>query len=301
MLDDEDFSSELKVFLLEKAKKGYIFARDVVEFVATPETQAKVAKNGKPVEISLRTAQRWLKKLDWRYGMKQKGMYIDGHERQDVVAYRKEFLKRWKEYEKRMVTYDNNGNPSFPKGFPVPQGPRFRLILVTHNESTFYAHDRRKSVWTNSTQGPTPERKGDGPSIMVSAYLTPDWGLLRDEGDEARLFFEARKNRDGYFDGDNLLKETQKAIDIFNNKTHGMMTALFMFDNAPGHQKRAPDALSAQKMPKNPNKGWTHHPNGPKMRDARFADGTPQPLYFPNDHPTMPGWFKGTQQILTER
>ena len=28
--------------------------------------------------------------------------------------------------------------------------------------------------------------------------------------------------------------------------------------------------------------------------------GKEQPLYFPDDHPTMPGWFKGMEQILTE-
>ena len=29
--------------------------------------------------------------------------------------------------------------------------------------------------------------------------------------------------------------------------------------------------------------------------------GEPQPFYFPPDHPTMPGWFKGMEQIIRER
>jgi len=37
------------------------------------------------------------------------------------------------------------------------------------------------------------------------------------------------------------------------------------------------------------------------MGDARFADGSPQPLYFPPDHPTHPGLFKGMAVILEER
>ena len=50
-------------------------------------------------------------------------MYIDGHEREDVVEYRNQFIKRWREYEKRMVVYDNNRNMDLiPSGFPVPQG-----------------------------------------------------------------------------------------------------------------------------------------------------------------------------------
>ncbi len=29
--------------------------------------------------------------------------------------------------------------------------------------------------------------------------------------------------------------------------------------------------------------------------------GEPQPLYFLDSHPTMPGWFKGMEQIIRER
>jgi len=106
-------------------------------------------------------------------------MYIDGHERADVVAYRKRFCEWWKEYEKRMVTFDNQGNEIHPKGFPVPQGGRFRLVLVTHDESTFYASDRRKNVWVHKNAKAVPERKGEGRSFMISDFLTSEWGRLR--------------------------------------------------------------------------------------------------------------------------
>jgi hypothetical protein len=80
-----------------------------------------------------------------------------------------------------MVMYDKNGNvASTPVGFPVPGG-HFRLILVTHNESTFYANDHRKTKWTHSSEKATLECKGEGPSLMVSDFLTPDWGRLKDE------------------------------------------------------------------------------------------------------------------------
>ena len=110
----------------------------------------------------------------------------------------------------------------------------------------------------------------------------------------------AGKNRDGWFAADDLLKQVEHAIDIFESKTHGTATGFFLFDNAPSHQKRAANALSARKMPKNPKKGWTHKPDGPKMRNATFQNGT-QELYFPADHPTMPGWFKGMEIIIRER
>lgn len=91
-------------------------------------------------------------------------------------------------------------------------------------------------------------------------------------------------------------------MDIFEGKTHGFVKGLFLFDNATTHRKRASDALSALKMPLRPKADWVHNPKEPRrMRNAMLPDGTAQPLYFPDNHPTMPGWFKGMKQILQER
>ena len=111
-------------------------------------------------------------------------MYIDGHERADVVEYRKGFVECWREYERQFVIYRNDGNVLLtPTGFPVPQGVRFRLILVTHDESTFYENYCRKLQWVNNKAKPVAEKKGKGQSIMVSEILTSEWGRLKD-GDE---------------------------------------------------------------------------------------------------------------------
>jgi hypothetical protein len=107
-------------------------------------------------------------------------MYVDGHERDDVVVYREEFIERWMEYKKRMITYDNDGNVlAIPKGFKLanPSTP-FELIVVTHDESTFYENDRRTLVWSHENDKPVPVRKGEGASIMVSDFLTLKWGRL---------------------------------------------------------------------------------------------------------------------------
>jgi hypothetical protein len=99
---------------------------------------------------------------------------------------------------------------------------------------------------------------------------------------------------------DDLIKQVDTAIDIFEGRTNGFATGLWCFDNAPSHQKCADDALSARKMPKNSNQGWTHRKGGARMRNATFADGQSQELYWDLDHPTMPGWFKGMEQIIRE-
>jgi hypothetical protein len=58
---------------------------------------------------------------------------------------------------------------------------------------------------------------------------------------------------------------------FFESITKGFATALFLFDNAPSHQKQAPDALSACKMVKNPSPNWTHHKDGPQMQLHLFC------------------------------
>ena len=128
---------------MEKGRNGYVRAQDIVDCVAMPQVQNKLAnESGRQVKISLCTAQRWMHRMEWRYGRKRNGMYIDGHERPDVVEYRNKFVKQWQEYEKRMETYNNDGDlDKTPVGFPVPGG-WFQIILITHDESTFYANDQ---------------------------------------------------------------------------------------------------------------------------------------------------------------
>lgn len=129
--------------------------------------------------------------------------------------------------------------------------------------------------------------------------FTDSWKLFR----EARILFRAGKNRDGYFDADDLLHQVEKAVDIFEEKTNGFIKGLWLFDNAPSHQKRAPDALSARYMPKGPSATWVPR-GGARMRHGKYVAGqteVSQDFYYPDDHPTMPGWFKGMEQIIRER
>ena len=57
---------------------------DLVDFLDTEEMRAKT---GHKKRIDIATAQRWMKKLDYRWTMDPKGQYVDGHERADSVAY----------------------------------------------------------------------------------------------------------------------------------------------------------------------------------------------------------------------
>jgi len=172
--------------LAERATCGFIKAQDVCEIVISERMQALFTWLGiHRHSISLSTAQRWLSKMNWRYKEMKKGMFIDGHEREDVVAYRRAFVHRWADYEACFQFWDNNGN-----SLQVPSHQSdHRLILITYDKSTFFQNDERKTCWSHQDSRPTPKPKGEGQSLMVSDFLTAKWGRLRNDNRCVNFFF----------------------------------------------------------------------------------------------------------------
>ena len=80
ILEDEDFAQAIQLHLQGIAKKGYIRAQGVVDYVSTPEMQQKLDNVNAKKKILLWTAQHWLHQMGWQYRKKKNGMYIDGHE-----------------------------------------------------------------------------------------------------------------------------------------------------------------------------------------------------------------------------
>ncbi|KAI0039257.1 hypothetical protein FA95DRAFT_1585324 [Auriscalpium vulgare] len=280
----------------------YVKAMDIVHFLDQPtiKEQFNIKRT-----ISLATAQRWMKLMDYRWSKTPSGQYVDGHEREDVVAYRqKVFLPVMVEFNELVRPWDPDGNEVEDENSPRPRNRR--VVIWFHDESTFYANDRRKTA--------VPRAKD-----MVSA----DYGFLRCPGPDgekeaARVYFKAGKNREGYFTNDDILRQVAKAMDILD-KHYPNDCHIFVFDNATTHQKRADDALSARRMQKFPSENFfvernvigsdgkpVYGPDGKilkekvRMADATLADGTPQPLYFPDDH-ELAGCFKGMARLLEER
>lgn len=98
--------------------------------------------------VSERTARRWLIKLGWRQTRLKKGVYMDGHERDDVVKYRNEiFLPLMDEYERRMVKWAENEDGTFERVEPdLPPGEK-RVIALFQDESSFHAGEYKSNVW----------------------------------------------------------------------------------------------------------------------------------------------------------
>ena len=279
-------------------------------------------KYGIEKNISHKTACRYLHALGYRYQYTPKGQYVDGHEREDVVSYRKNvFLVKWKRFMGRMATWDKDLKENLPSG----EGKR--VIAWFHDESVFYAHDRRKKGWYHKDASAKPYAKGEGASLMIADFVSADFGWLAspDGKRSARRLFKPGKNHDGYFSNEDIIAQADEAMNILL-EYYPEFEHVLIYNNATTHLKRAEDTLSARKMPKGipkPGTNWgievskrnpitgkiVYRPDGSiektkiLMRDRRFENGEPQPLYFAADHPdeNLRGKFKGMAVILQER
>ena len=76
-----------------------------------------------------------------------------------------------------------------------PGLPEPHIIVWHHDESTFYANDRRKIRWVHAGETAVPYAKGEGASLMVADFVSADYGWLRspDGKQEARVLFKAGK------------------------------------------------------------------------------------------------------------
>lgn len=90
--------------------------------------------------ISLRTAQRWLRKEEFRYTAHKKALYYNGHERDDVKADRQDqFLPCMKKLKHRIIQYDPADITK--EILPELELQEQRVVIVAHDEMTAQAHD----------------------------------------------------------------------------------------------------------------------------------------------------------------
>ena len=125
--------------------------------------------------IRSQTARKWLNKLGYNWQEVKKGVFIDGHEREDVVADRVKFLHKMKELEPYLVEFDSSGQileKTYPDDCQVGSSQQRPTILITHNESIFSANDGKKQAWVKESNT-FLRLKGKGQDIIVSDFLLP--------------------------------------------------------------------------------------------------------------------------------
>ena len=228
---------------------------------------------------------------------KQGSAYVDGHERPDVVAHRARFVTEMAVWQKRMETYEGETMELI-----VPQEERSarQVVFVTQDECIFQAHAGRRKIWQEDSRK-ILRPKGEGASIMVSAFLCPCHGIIRISGElassngiiaDSTVILHPGVNKDGYFTNEDLACQTRHMLKIFD-LMHPGCCALVAFDNSSNHHAMAKDALVANRL---------------NLKDGGKNVQLTRPGWYHNDREErivqemqIAGKQKGLQTILKER
>lgn len=261
---------------------------------------------GFPRKVSIDLAQRWLHRMGFEVLSPKKGMYIDGHEREDEVKERGIFLKKMAELG--FVHPDNAPTPesarAYPCDVPLPSTEtRDKTVFFFHDESTFNSNEDQHFQWGQKGEHMLrPKSKGSG--IMVSDFIDERKGYLALTEEEhrkavkndssikqqARLLLEYGENREGYFTSEKFMAQVDIAVKIAEVKypRSDNWKYVWIFDQSSCHKAMADDALDASKM--NVKPGGMQ----PKMRTTMWA-GKEQKMCYDNGTP------KGMRAVLEER
>ena len=112
------------------------------------------------VAVCVEAARVWLHDLGFTQKHHHIPVYFDGHEREDVVAYREEYVDKMLQLDRRCL---------YPGHTPELLPGEKLLIQIHHDESTFYANADQSSYWGDGTPS-VLKQKSLGQSIMVSNF-----------------------------------------------------------------------------------------------------------------------------------
>ena len=267
-----------------------------------------VLEPGHPRRVSVETARKWLHELGFDILQLSKGVFIDGHERSDVVESRVKFLRTMTEYG--FLRPDNAPTEEAAKALPadVPHMSKEegeKRIVWFHDESAYNTAEDTPILWGEKGKLPI-KPKGRGSSIMVSEFIEEQDGYLalsdqqyefevahnerQDIGKSALKILKIGEQQEGYWNSERFMKQVAEGVKIAEVKylpSQGYHH-IWCFDHSCGHTAYAENALIASKM----NKG----PGGkqPKMRDTMW-NGQTQTLTLPDGRP------KGAALVLEER
>ncbi|SAM02738.1 hypothetical protein [Absidia glauca] len=220
--------------------------------------------DSKQTGVSVNTIRNYLVKWGFSFRKNIKGIFFDGHERPDVVTYREAWATRMMNKSRSMTMYEGEDMeieilPSLRPGYKMH-------VMVTHDESVFYANDGKNKGWF--LPGEVHLRsKGPGRSIMVSEFQCPCHGTMRHNGMVSKKLFERGSGRESYWTHHDVVKQLQEEVIPIFKALHPNCMGIFLFDQSSNHKAYADDALVASRMNLNPH---VHPKNKPKFRKTDF-------------------------------
>ena len=223
-------------------------------------------EHGFPRNISVETARKWLHHLGFEVLSAGKGMYFDGHEREDVVKEHCTFLRRLVQIG--FLHPDQVPTPeaaiAFPSDVPLASTEtREKSVFFFHDESTFNSNEDQPTQWGEKGRHVLrPNSKGSG--IMVSDFVDERQGYLALTEEEyecasqndsaipkqARQLLAYGENREGYWTCEKCMQQLEAAVKIAEikyPKADGWKW-VWIFNQSSCHTAMAQDALDVPKM-----------------------------------------------------
>ena len=134
-----------------------------------------------PRKVGVETCRRWMHELGFEIVDGRKGIYIDGHERKDVVESRQKFLRKM--IALGFITKEEAPSEKSKLGFPEdiespPLETISNTVFIFHDESTFNANEDQGKFWGDSSSNfIKPKSRGSG--INVSDFIEEHGGFLK--------------------------------------------------------------------------------------------------------------------------
>eukprot|EP01084_Bolivina_argentea_P310556 537424_1 len=299
-LNTIELQVQFKGYIKEKILSKKRFTADnITQWVNTVLLKDKVENRGNP--YNEKTVLIWMRQFGYIYGKYKKSVYIDGHERDDVVKARNIYVKEMIDLRNDMfILNDENDKKGIEWIFERRKRNILTIILVVHDESVVHLREGHKYGWYHKHIKPILP-KSEGKGFNISDFVIELDGPLQCDSQYARVIHKIGKGSDEfYWSNKHMMKQIKTAIDIFEKKfkiiteeDRKYIKALFQFDNAGCHTKTADDALNVNHM--NVNPGGKQH----KLRNGWYIDshGVEQIHKMVDDD----GIAKGMKQILIER
>ncbi|OAD79520.1 hypothetical protein PHYBLDRAFT_162583 [Phycomyces blakesleeanus NRRL 1555(-)] len=148
----------------------------------------------------------------------------DGDERKDVVQYRHAWAKRMMAYKEYMSEFTRENEEI--EVSPLLSENQKKLVMVTHDESTFYAHGGKVDVWLEENESHT-RKKGQGRVLMVGEFQCACHGTMRVKGWVSCKIFNVGAAYEGYWTSEDMFDQLKKhAIPLFESLHEGCTDAL---------------------------------------------------------------------------
>ena len=137
--------------------------------------------------------------------------------------------------------------------------------------------------------------KTKGTSIMVRGFICDCHGFFSDDSHKSYQFFEAGKNREGWFTNKDLVEQFNELTPLIRS-LHPECDIFIAFDNSMTHHAKVPDGLDVSKLKLSDGMASSTkmdmEPGWFMRRDERIE----QSMQFP-----ITGIQKGIKTVLKER